>query len=391
MTGAVQKRLLPLLLTLCLLGGTDCLAAEAAPQPSAGAYLLMDAESGRVLLERNAEEEMAIASTTKIMTALVAIEHGGLSDAVPVKESHLKEGSSMYLRAGETLTLEALLYGLLLPSGNDAAECIADYCGGGVEQFVSRMNGKAAELGMTHTSFSNPSGLDAQGHYSCALDMARLAAYAMNEPTFARIASTKTASVGERMLGNHNKLLGSLRGCVGLKTGYTSAAGRTLVTCCERDGMRLVAVTLNDRDDWNDHTALYEYGFSAYTRRCAAEFPVYIARIVRSILLDEGARASALVLNRGALAGAPPDVCVQLTCRFYARHVERPAPVLPEFIEACLASRIRQNRLLARALALQDEALLRQAALVLPERVPVNALAKPLPEGFDAEPWLPLN
>lgn len=271
MTGAVQKRLLPLLLTLCLLGGTDCLAAEAAPQPSAGAYLLMDAESGRVLLERNAEEEMAIASTTKIMTALVAIEHGGLSDAVPVKESHLKEGSSMYLRAGETLTLEALLYGLLLPSGNDAAECIADYCGGGVEQFVSRMNGKAAELGMTHTSFSNPSGLDAQGHYSCALDMARLAAYAMNEPTFARIASTKTASVGERMLGNHNKLLGSLRGCVGLKTGYTSAAGRTLVTCCERDGMRLVAVTLNDRDDWNDHTALYEYGFSAYTRRCAAE------------------------------------------------------------------------------------------------------------------------
>ena len=175
----------------------------------------------------------------------------------------------MYLRAGEVLTLEELLYGLLLPSGNDAAECIADHCGGGVERFVARMNEKAAALGMTHTSFANPSGLDAQGHYSCALDMARLAAYAMREPTFARIAATRTAAVGERMLGNHNKLLVSLEGCTGLKTGYTDNAGRTLVTCCERDGMRLIAVTLNDRSDWADHAALYEYGFAAFARKRA--------------------------------------------------------------------------------------------------------------------------
>ena len=150
-----------------------------------------------------------------------------------------------------------------------AAECIADHCGGGVERFVARMNEKAAALGMTHTSFANPSGLDAQGHYSCALDMARLAAYAMREPTFARIAATRTAAVGERMLGNHNKLLVSLEGCTGLKTVYTDNAGRTLVTCCERDGMRLIAVTLNDRSDWADHAALYEYGFAAFARKRA--------------------------------------------------------------------------------------------------------------------------
>lgn len=252
-----------------LLGCVDCAAAQSAPQTGAEAFILMDAGSGRVLTGKNTEQELAIASTTKIMTALVALETGNLSDKVTVKQNHLKEGSSMYLRAGEVLTLEELLYGLLLPSGNDAAECIADHCSGGVERFVARMNEKAAALGMTHTSFANPSGLDAQGHYSCALDMARLAAYAMREPTFARIAATRTAAVGERMLGNHNKLLASLEGCTGLKTGYTDNAGRTLVTCCERDGMRLIAVTLNDRSDWADHAALYEYGFAAFARKRA--------------------------------------------------------------------------------------------------------------------------
>lgn len=261
-----------LALTLCcLVGGMDCRAAEqSAPQTAAEAFILMEAESGRVLAGKNIERELAIASTTKLMTALVALESGSLSDKAAVKEKHLKEGSSMYLRAGEVLTLEELLYGLLLPSGNDAAECIADHCGPGVERFVARMNEKAAALGMTHTAFANPSGLDAQGHYSCALDMAHLAAYAMEQPTLMRIAATRTASVGERALTNHNKLLGVLEGCVGLKTGYTGAAGRTLVTCCERDGLRLIAVTLNDRSDWEDHTALYAYGFSVCTRAAAA-------------------------------------------------------------------------------------------------------------------------
>lgn len=235
-----------------------------APETFAEAFILMDADSGRVLLAQNETQEKSIASTTKIMTAIVALEHCRLSDVVTVKKAHLKEGSSMYLAEGETLTVEELLYGLLLPSGNDAAECLADHCGSGKENFVAWMNEKASALGMTHTSFANPSGLDEAGHYSCALDMARLAAYAMKNPTFARIAGTKTVTAGTRTMGNHNKLLGSFAGCIGLKTGYTSSAGRTLVTCAERDGLRLIAVTLHDSNDWNDHAALYEYGFSTY-------------------------------------------------------------------------------------------------------------------------------
>lgn len=252
------------LAVLCVTSGIACHAS--APQTSAAAFILMDADSGRVLVSRQETQERSIASTTKIMTCLVALEHSGLSDRVTVKREHLREGSSMYLFEGETLTMEELLYGLMLPSGNDAAECIAAYCGGsgGSAQFVAWMNEKAAALGMTHTSFANPSGLDEQGHHSCALDMARLAAHAMQDPTFARIVSTRTASVGTRTMTNHNKLLGAYSGCVGLKTGYTGDAGRTLVTCAERDGLRLIAVTLCDGCDWDDHAALYDYGFSAY-------------------------------------------------------------------------------------------------------------------------------
>lgn len=259
-----QKLLIFLVLTVL----TSILPCHASvPNLSAQAFILMDADSGRVLLERESERELPIASTTKIMTALVALERGSLSDLVRVKREHLVEGSSMYLKEGEELTLEALLYGLLLASGNDAAECIADSFGG--EDFIAAMNEKAAALGMTDSFFVNASGLDAQGHRSSARDMARLAAYAMEQSVFSRIVSTKTAEVGERVLSNHNKLLGTLAGCIGLKTGYTSTAGRTLVSCCEREGVRLVAVTLNDRDDWADHAALYEYGFTAFEKKTA--------------------------------------------------------------------------------------------------------------------------
>lgn len=250
-----------ILVAACLSSVIPC---QAAPTVSAAAYVLMDADSGRVLLAQNETAEKPIASTTKIMTALVALEQGRLTDTVTVKREHLREGSSMYLAEGERLTMEALLYGLMLPSGNDAAECIADWCGKGRERFVERMNEKASALGMTHTSFANPSGLDAEGHYSCAIDMARLMAYAMQNPTFAQIVSAENAMVGTRSMGNHNKLLGVFEGCIGGKTGYTNAAGRTLVTCVERDGLRLVVVTLHDSSDWEDHKALYEYGFSTY-------------------------------------------------------------------------------------------------------------------------------
>ena len=255
----------------CLTSSLTCQAA--APETAAAAFILMEAGSGRVLASRNETQERSIASTTKIMTCLVALEHSELTEQVTVKREHLREGSSMYLLEGETLTMEELLYGLMLPSGNDAAECIAAHCGGsgGSAQFVRWMNEKAKALGMEHTSFANPSGLDEAGHGSCPLDMARLAAYAMQNPTFARIVSTRTASVGTRTMTNHNKLLASYSGCVGLKTGYTGDAGRTLVTCAERGGMRLIAVTLHDGSDWADHTALYDYGFAVCRRACGVK------------------------------------------------------------------------------------------------------------------------
>lgn len=254
-----------LALVLCL----PCRAVEAPPQVSALAWVLMEGESGRVLLAHNETQQRSIASTTKLMTALVALEHGTPGELVTVRAEQLVEGSSMYLRAGEELTLEALLYGLLLSSGNDAAECIAAHCGGDRATFVDWMNEKATSLGMTNTHFANPSGLDAPGHYSCALDMARLAAAVLQNPTLARIVATRSAVVGERTLTNHNKLLSQRSDCIGLKTGYTGDAGRTLVTACERDGMQLICVTLNDGNDWAEHSALHDFGFSAYTLTAA--------------------------------------------------------------------------------------------------------------------------
>lgn len=248
-------------LTLLMLAALLPCRAEAAVQLSATAALLMDADSGAVLYELNGDTELRIASTTKIMTALVALERAQLSDTITITPVHMAEGSSMYLTPGETVTVEELLYGLLLCSGNDAALALADCCGG-LEDFVQAMNDKAASLGMAHTSFANPNGLDQEGHYSTARDMAVLASYAAQEPTFRRICSTKTACVGSRSMTNHNRLLTQLEGCIGMKTGYTTLAGRTLVSCVERAGRRLVAVTLCDGNDWADHKTLYALGFA---------------------------------------------------------------------------------------------------------------------------------
>ena len=257
------KKLWGALLALGLLLMLLPCRAEAV-QLSAAAAILMDADSGEVLYEKDAARKMRIASTTKIMTALVVLEHARLTDTITVTGDHMVEGSSMYLKPGETVTVEELLYGLMLCSGNDAALALADCCGG-LAAFVSAMNDKAAALGMTGTSFANPNGLDDENHYSTARDMAVLAAYAAKDPTFRRICSTRTATVGGRTMTNHNKLLSQVEGCIGMKTGYTKAAGRTLVSCAERQGRRLVAVTLCDGNDWADHKALYEMGFAEKT------------------------------------------------------------------------------------------------------------------------------
>ena len=246
---------------------------------SASAAILVDVDSGRVLYEQNADARMLIASTTKILTALVAIEEGDLRDIVTVsRRAALTEGSAMYLQEGEQLTLETLLYGLLLCSGNDAAVAIAEHVGGSLEGFVDRMNRRAGELGMENSSFANPNGLDAEDHYSTARDMACLACAAAGNETLMRIASTKTVTIGGRTMTNHNKLLRYMEGCTGLKTGFTKAAGRTLVSCAEQGGQRLVAVTLQDGNDWADHQALYEYGFSTYPARYYAKLGQTVER-----------------------------------------------------------------------------------------------------------------
>lgn len=247
-------------LLLIMLAGETVTAS--AVSTSARSAVLMDAVSGEILYENNADTPRLIASTTKILTALTAIRHYDLGETVTVpREATLIEGSSMYLKEGEELTVEELLCGLLLASGNDAAEVLALHSGSR-ERFVRWMNELAREIGMEDSSFENPSGLDGEKHLATARDMAKLAAYAMADPAFARIASTWEMRVGERTLTNHNKLLRQVEGCIGLKTGYTKAAGRTLVSCAERDGVRLVAVTLHDGNDWADHAVLYEYGFA---------------------------------------------------------------------------------------------------------------------------------
>ncbi|MEQ2455189.1 D-alanyl-D-alanine carboxypeptidase family protein [Flavonifractor hominis] len=266
-----MKRILAIVLCLILCGGLPY-AQAAGPNLSAASAILVDGASGRVLYAKDAQQERPIASITKLMTALVAVEsHPTLSDMVTIRAEWTgAEGSSMYLRAGEELTLESLLYGLLLASGNDAAVAIAGFCAGDVDTFVTWMNERASELGMEHTHFQNPNGLSAEGHYSTAADMATLARVVLQNETLARIVGTKSISIAGRSFTNHNKLLWRYEGCRGLKTGYTNEAGRTLVSCAERDGQLLIAVTLNDPDDWTDHAALFDYGFSAYPQTMLA-------------------------------------------------------------------------------------------------------------------------
>ena len=232
---------------------------------SAASAIVYEAETGTVLFEKDPDARMLIASTTKIMTALVAIENSSRDELVTITaESAGVEGSSMYLRAGEEMRMETLLYGLMLESGNDAAVAIAIHVSGSVEAFADLMNKRAQEIGCENTQFVNPNGLNAEGHYSSARDLALIMAEAMKNETFKRIVSTKDITIEGRSFTNHNKLLWSYEGMVGGKTGYTMKAGRTLVTCAQRDGMTLVCVTLNDPDDWNDHVALLDEAFSQW-------------------------------------------------------------------------------------------------------------------------------
>ena len=244
--------------------------ASAAPENiSAVSAIVIEADTGTALWEKNADERRAMASTTKIMTALLTIEAGDLDREFTVDPlAILVEGTSMGLREGDRVSRRDLLYGILLPSGNDAANAAAVSVSGSISAFVKLMNSRAEELGLSDTHFVTPSGLDADGHYTTARDLARLTAFAMRNEVFREVVACRSAEVEfgnppyKRTLYNSNKMLRRYEGAIGVKTGFTDNARRCLVSAAQRDGVTLIAVTLNAGDDWNDHTKMLDYGFT---------------------------------------------------------------------------------------------------------------------------------
>ena len=241
------------------------------PSVSAQSAVLIDLDSRAVLFEHNMRERLGMASTTKIMTALIAAEQAKLSALVQIPDEAIGvEGSSIYLEHGEALTMEELLYALLLQSANDAATAIAIAISGSVEDFADMMNERAEEMGLVDTHFTNPHGLYDDAHYTTAYDLAIISAHALENETIARICSTYkvtlpiTSECQKRVLVNHNKLLKLYRGAVGVKTGFTKKTGRCLVSAATRDGLTLLAVTLNAPDDWHDHMSMLDFGFANF-------------------------------------------------------------------------------------------------------------------------------
>lgn len=271
------------------MASSHCLAAETSAQSA----IVIELKYGNVLYEKNAHSRATMASTTKIMTALCAIEEGDMDKKVRVHDSAVGvEGSSIYLTRGEELTLRELVYGLMLNSGNDAAVAIACAVSGDTKKFAQLMTKKAKEIGAENTQFKNPNGLDEDGHYTTAYDLAKITAYAMKNEEFRKIVSTYQTTItgpeGKRYLTNHNKLLKRMEGCTGVKTGFTKKSGRCLVSSCERDGMEVVAVTLNAPDDWNDHIEMTDY---AYTK------------LIKKTIVKEGESFGTVPVQKGTSNG----------------------------------------------------------------------------------------
>ena len=250
--------------------GHNIVNAAQQPEISAKAAVLISADTGEVIYAKNCTEKLPMASTTKIMTTLLCLESGGLYDEFVVDSDAIKvEGSSMGLQEGDIVTKYALCCGMLLPSGNDAANAAAVKIAGSIEKFAEMMNDRARKLGLSKTYFVTPSGLEGEGHGSSAYDMAILAREALKNELFRIICSNESIKLefGDppytRWLKNTNKLLGMYDGVYGVKTGFTDEAGRCLVSACKRDGKDLICVTLYDRNEWNDHMSLFEYGFDA--------------------------------------------------------------------------------------------------------------------------------
>ncbi|MBQ9778966.1 MAG: D-alanyl-D-alanine carboxypeptidase [Clostridia bacterium] len=334
-------------LALCLLlalvfpllcSATSTAATAAVPACSAKAFCLLECEGGEVLVAHNESERLPMASTTKIMTALVVLEQLPLDRVVRVPACAVgTEGSSIYLYKDEQITVETLLYALMLSSANDAAVALAVESAGSVERFCELMNQKATALGLADTHFANPHGLPCEGHYTTARDLARLTAAALQNKVFAEIVATRRYTAPQsgtdatRLFLNHNKLLRQLDGAIGVKTGYTKAAGRCLVSAVRRDGMTLIAVTLNAPSDWQDHTSLHEWGFATFERYApdppSLTLPVVGASVDTLTLIPDGKPSLLLPREHG-----------EITC-----HTEA-----PRFLFAGVKKGARVGRLLYR-------------------------------------------
>ena len=234
---------------------------------SAKAAALYNPETGTFIYKKNENAHLSMASTTKIMTAIIAIENSDLDKVITVDNRAIGvEGSSIYLKNGEEISIKSLLYALMLRSANDAAAALAYEISGSIEDFSILMNDKVRELGLCDTNFENPHGLDSPSHYTSAHDLAVISANAISNPTFKEICSARKvkieSSLETRILINHNKLLSLYEGCIGIKTGYTKKSGRSLVSAAEKDSQTLICVTINAPDDWNDHKRLFDFGFS---------------------------------------------------------------------------------------------------------------------------------
>ncbi len=290
-----MKKIIAPLICAALLFTVIPVSAYAQPNGiSAASAVLIEADTGTVLYEKNAYQQRAMASTTKIMTAILTIEAGDLDKEFTVDPyAIMVEGTSMGLKEGDRVSRRDLLYGILLPSGNDAANAAAVSVSGSIPAFVELMNKKAKELDLKNTHFVTPSGLDANGHYTTAYDLAMLTSYAMKNDVFREIVGLQSVKVEygnppyARTLYNSNKMLKRYNGAIGVKPGFTDNARRCLVSAAERNGVTLIAVTLNDGDDWNDHAAMLDYGFT----------------LVRSYPLELGCSEKVAVAGTGQSVG----------------------------------------------------------------------------------------
>lgn len=307
------------ILALCLLfplfsiSGTA--EASLSPSVSAQSAILIEAESGTVVFSKNAEQRLPMASTTKIATALTALRLSSPDRLITVDAGAVGvEGSSVYLSEGEQLTLEQLLYALMLESANDAAVAIAIGVSGSEEAFVEEMNRLASELGLKDTHFVNPHGLDDEAHYTTSYELAILTSHALQNDLLRTVVSTRKATIphagneGARLLINHNKLLRLYDPCIGVKTGFTKRSGRCLVSAAQRDGVTLIAVTLNAPDDWNDHQSMLDYGFLRYESvlLCRAEelshsLPIVGGNVSEILLSNTEELSLTLPINRSEI------------------------------------------------------------------------------------------